>query len=63
MTIHKSLKSGSSMTRHRNVLTRPERIAKLKENERWNEEESVYGLPKVRNIMVKATAKKKVKDE
>ncbi len=35
------------MARHRNVLTRAERILKLKDEERWTEQESVLGLAKV----------------
>jgi small basic protein (TIGR04137 family) len=47
MSIDRSLKSASSLVRHRNVLTRPERLEKLKEEEKWNESKSVFGLPKV----------------
>ncbi len=32
---------------HRNVLSRAERIEKLKEEERWDEGDAVLGLPKV----------------
>src|SRR5580658_6909115 len=47
MSIDRSLKSASSLVRHRNVLTRPERLEQLKEEEKWNEAKSVFGLPKV----------------
>jgi len=48
MSIDRSLKIRGALTRHRNVLTRAERVEKLKEEERWTEEdESVLGLPKV----------------
>src|SRR5580704_10249704 len=47
MSIDRSLKSASSLVRHRNVLTRPERLEKLKEEEKWDESKSVFGLPKV----------------
>ena len=47
MSIDRSLKSASSLVRHRNVLTRPERLEQLKEEEKWNESKSVFGLPKV----------------
>ncbi len=47
MSIDRSLKSASSLVRHRNVLTRPERLAQLKEEEKWDESKSVFGLPKV----------------
>ena len=60
MSIHISLKAGSKMTRHRNVLKRDERIQKLESEERWNEEKgSVVGLPKVRSIKLAVKGKKK----
>jgi len=65
MSIDRSLKIASRLSRHRNVLTRAERIAKLAESEKWSEEEGVFGLPKVahRNIKVGKKAKKKGKEE
>ena len=47
MSIDRSLKFKGALSRHRNVLTRPERVAKLKDEERWSEGDSVFGLPKV----------------
>ena len=47
MSLDPSLKSASSLARHRNVLTRGERLEKLKELEKWDETKSVYNLPKV----------------
>lgn len=47
MSIDPSLKIKGALSRHRNVLTRAERIEKLKEEERWTEEDSLLGLPKV----------------
>ncbi len=47
MSIDPSLKVKGALERHRNVLTRAERIEKLKEEERWTEEDSLFGLPKV----------------
>jgi small basic protein (TIGR04137 family) len=35
------------LQRHRNVLTRAERIERLKETGRWTEESTAIGLPKV----------------
>jgi small basic protein (TIGR04137 family) len=49
MSLDSSLKSASSLTRHRNVLTRAERLTRLSEQEKWNDSKSVYGLPKVAN--------------
>ncbi|MDJ0975859.1 MAG: small basic protein [Planctomycetota bacterium] len=48
MSIHKSLKLKNALVRPRSVLTRWERIEKLKEQERWEDGDSVTGLPKVR---------------
>lgn len=47
MSIDRSLKIKGALKRHRNVLSRAERIEKLKEEERWTEEDSLLGLPKV----------------
>lgn len=47
MSIDRSLKIKGALTRHRNVLTRAERIEKLKDEERWTEGDNVIGLPKV----------------
>mgnify|MGYP001553821961 CR=1 FL=1 len=48
MSIHKSLKLKNTLERARSVLSRWERIEKLKEEERWADGDSVLGLPKVR---------------
>jgi small basic protein (TIGR04137 family) len=58
MSIHKSLVTAGKLRRHRNVLTRSERLDILKKEERWKENQSIFGLPKVRNIMLKAKKKK-----
>lgn len=47
MSLDASLKSANALIRHRNVLTRDERLAQLKEEEKWREGMSVFGLPKV----------------
>lgn len=49
MSLDRSLKSANALIRHRNVLTRDERIVRLKEAEKWQEGRSVFGLPKVAN--------------
>ena len=62
MSIHSSLRTKGALTKHRNVLSRVERIAKLEDEGRWKEDEQqVTGLPKVRNIKIRA--KKKIKEE
>jgi small basic protein (TIGR04137 family) len=47
MSVDRSLKIKGALSRHRNVLTRAERIERLKEEEKWNEGDSLLGLPKV----------------
>ncbi|MDA0803686.1 MAG: small basic protein [Planctomycetota bacterium] len=63
MSIHSSLKSKSgSLSQHRNVLSRPERIAKLTESGAMDPASaSALSLPKVRSIKI-AAAKKPKKD-
>lgn len=62
MSLDRSLKSKASLSRHRNVLSRAERIARLSGEERWKAEDGVLGLPKVSNIKPKA-GRKKAKEE
>lgn len=57
MSLDSSLKHKNALVRHRNVLTRAERLEKLADEERWTEEQSVFGLPKVEHR--KAVAKSK----
>jgi len=48
MSVDRSLKRGDALSRHRNVLTRAERIEALAEEDKWNEQtDSVFSLPKV----------------
>lgn len=47
MSLDASLKAANALIRHRNVLTRDERLAKLKEEEKWQEGGKIFGLPKV----------------
>ena len=61
MSIHRSLKSKGKLKRHRSVLTRTERLDALKNEERWQDGDSVYGLPKVR--VIRAKRKKVAKEE
>ena len=63
MSIDRSLKVKGALERHRNVLTRAERIEILKEEERWSEEDSLLGLPKVANRKAIATKKKAESEE
>ncbi len=47
MSLDSSLKIKGALRRHRNVLSRAERIELLKEEDRWTEGDAVIGLPKV----------------
>ncbi len=60
MSMDSSLKSKSTLARHRNVLSRAERITMLKENGMWTEGKAT-GLPKVSHR--KASVGKKDKAE
>ena len=59
MSIHKSLATAGNLRRHRNVLTRTERLEAMKKEGRWKDGESIFNLPKMRNIMAKAKKKEK----
>lgn len=61
MSLDASLKSANSLVRHRNVLTRAERLEKLKDEEKWTDAKSPLGLPKVAHR--KAAVVKTVKEE
>lgn len=63
MTMDKSLRVRKGSSSARGVLTRAERIAKLKEQERWTEGRSPLGLPKVRVLKLAMKKKKVKKDE
>ena len=63
MSIHRSLVTGGALARSRNVLTRYERILELRKTGKWDDEQSPYGLPKVRVLKVKKRGKTKKKKE
>ncbi len=62
MSIDSSLKIKGALSRHRNVLTRAERIEQLKDEERWSEGDSLLGLPKVAHRK-SHTGRKTIKEE
>jgi small basic protein (TIGR04137 family) len=63
MSLHKSLKSRDTLVRRRNVLTRAERIERLREDEEWEEGTSVFALPKVKPLIIVAPSAPKGKPE
>ncbi|MCX5634975.1 MAG: small basic protein [Planctomycetota bacterium] len=63
MSIDRSLRVKSALVRHRNVLSRAERVEQLKKDEKWAEDDSVFGLPKVAHRKSHAGKKEKVEGE
>jgi small basic protein (TIGR04137 family) len=63
MTMDKSLKVRLGLTRARSVLSRDERIQRLKAADRWQEGDDPFGLPKVRVFKLAMKKKKKKKEE
>ncbi|MEX0978003.1 MAG: small basic protein [Pirellulales bacterium] len=63
MTMDKSLRVRRGLIRSRSVLSRSERLAQLKESERWKDGDSPLGLPKVRVFKLAMKKKKKKKEE
>jgi len=61
MSIDKSLRRKNSLTGSRSVLTRAERIAALKSDEKWTDGRSPFGLPKVRVLKLGKKPKKAAK--
>lgn len=60
MSLDRSLRTGGGLSKHRNVLTRAERIARLTEKGKFKVgEQDPIGLPKVGNRRVAAAAKPK----
>ncbi len=59
MSIDRSLKVKGSLSRHRNVLTRAERIEVLKDKERFKDGDSPFGLPKVAHRKANVGGKEK----
>ena len=63
MSLNKSLKSKATLARHRNVLSRAERIERMKELGTWREDMSALGLPKVAHRKAKVGKKEKAPKE
>lgn len=62
MALHKSLRRKSRLVRQRSVLSREERIAQMKVDEKWTDGRSPFGLPKTR-VAKHSVGKKKKKEE
>lgn len=61
MTMDQSLRVQAGAIKTRNVLTRAERVARLQQLDKFDEEASIVGMPKVRVVKVSLKRKKKVK--
>ena len=61
MSIDRSLRTQSSLSRHRNVLTRAERVQLLADGRDWDQSKGALALPKVPHRKAKAGKKKKEK--
>ncbi|MBI5778932.1 MAG: small basic protein [Planctomycetes bacterium] len=59
MSIHRSLAVIGKLRRHRNVLKKSERLERLLSDGKPEGEIAIFGLPKLRNIMLKAKPKPK----
>ncbi len=57
MSLDRSLKTSGSLVQHRSVLTRAERVAKMRSTGKMKEEASPLGLPKMLSKRI-ATVKK-----
>jgi len=62
MGLHPSLKRAEKLGGSRSVMKRTERIKWLKEKGKWDEDDPVLGLPKIKIVKLKALKKEKAKD-
>ena len=58
MSQHPSLRSSDKGRQHRSVLKRFEKLRILKDKEKWDEKDSVFGLAKVKVIKFKIKKEK-----
>jgi len=63
MSQHPSLRSKRKGIAHRSVLKRYERLKELKEKEKWDEEKSIFGLPKLKILRFKIKKEKPAEAE
>lgn len=59
MSVDRSLRGKTALSRHRNVLTRAERVDGMQKNDLWKADMSALGLPKLGNRKIKAAKKAK----
>lgn len=61
MTMDQSLRVKAGAIKSRNVLTRAERVERMKQLGKFDESNPIVGMPKVRVVKVSLKRKKKVK--
>jgi len=59
MSIHPSLNTSKNDKKSRSVLKRTERIKKLVDEDKWEEGQNIFGLPKLKATKMKAIKKEK----
>jgi len=62
MGLHPSLKRAEKLGGSRSVMKRTERIKWLKEKGKWDENNTVLGLPKIKIVKLKTIKKEKPKE-
>lgn len=62
MSIHSSLTRRSKGRMHRSVFKRFERFGILKEKNLWDENASIFGLPKIKSVKIKVKKEKAAKE-
>jgi len=62
MSIHPSLRGSLKHKKQRSVLKRIERIKFLMEKGLWEENKSIFGLPKIKTVRIKFKKEKAVKE-
>jgi len=58
MSLHPSLKTSKAGKKHRTVLKRYERLTALKEKDLLKDDDSVFGMPKLKIIKIKVKKEK-----
>lgn len=63
MSQHPTLKVDKVGVKHRNVLTRLERVKKMQGENQWGERASIYNLPKIKSMKIKVKKTKEAPAE
>lgn len=63
MSLHRSLKGRDALASKKSVLKRAERIKWLMEKKKWDDEQSILGLPKIKIVKLKVSKKEKKEEK